>query len=123
MDAVQTPGDWRYVAAEAGGRAIFASNGAAVFEMVCDRASRTITMIRPSIGSASGLITVRSETQVRALPAEIRGPALATRVPATDRLLDAMALSKGRFAIEVTGAPALYLPSWAEVTRVIEDCR
>ncbi len=43
--------------------------------------------------------------------------------PAGDPLLDAMALSKGRFAVETQGMPTLYLPSWAEVTRVIEDCR
>jgi len=38
-------------------------------------------------------------------------------------LLDAMALSKGRFAVELEGEAALYLPAWAEVSRVIEDCR
>ncbi|MGE5953581.1 MAG: hypothetical protein ACM308_08200 [Qipengyuania vulgaris] len=38
-------------------------------------------------------------------------------------LLDAMALTKGRFAVETPGLPTLYLPAWAEVTRVIEDCR
>jgi hypothetical protein len=34
-----------------------------------------------------------------------------------------MAFSKGRFAIEAGSAPPLYLPSWPEVTRVVEDCR
>jgi hypothetical protein len=34
-----------------------------------------------------------------------------------------MALSKGRFAVEVDGEAPLYLPSYAEVSRVIEDCR
>jgi len=38
-------------------------------------------------------------------------------------LLDAMALARGRFAVEVAGYPALYLPNWAEVARVVEDCR
>jgi hypothetical protein len=40
-----------------------------------------------------------------------------------DPLLDAMAFSRGRFMIEVAGLPPLYLPSWPEVSRVIEDCR
>ena len=69
---------------------------------------------------------VRTESQTRSLPAvTAKGapPATETRLSANDRLLDAMALSKGRFAIEVPGTPTLYLPSWAEVTRVIEDCR
>jgi hypothetical protein len=34
-----------------------------------------------------------------------------------------MAYSRGRFAVEINGLPTLYLPSWAEVGRVIEDCR
>ena len=45
------------------------------------------------------------------------------RVPARDPLLDAMAFSKARFAVEVPGSPALYVPSYPEVTKVIEDCR
>ena len=47
----------------------------------------------------------------------------AAGLPARDPLLDAMAFSKGRFAVEVAGLPTLYLPSWIEVSRVIEDCR
>ncbi len=50
-------------------------------------------------------------------------PAIAARVAANDPLLDAMAFSKGRFAVEVAGLPTLYVPSYPEVTRVIEDCR
>ena len=40
-----------------------------------------------------------------------------------DPLLDAMAITKGRFAVAAPGEPTLYLPAWAEVSRVIEDCR
>ena len=38
-------------------------------------------------------------------------------------LLDAMAFSSGRFAVDLPGRSVLYLPSWPEVSRVIEDCR
>jgi hypothetical protein len=34
-----------------------------------------------------------------------------------------MAFSRGRFAIETAGLPTLYVPSWPEVSRVVEDCR
>ncbi|WP_345907778.1 hypothetical protein [Sphingomonas sp. UBA4815] len=40
-----------------------------------------------------------------------------------DRLLDAMAFSRGRFTIEQAGQPPLIIPAYAEVGRVIEDCR
>ena len=69
---------------------------------------------------------VRTESQTRSLAAagvNSVPPTFEARLSANDRLLDAMALSKGRFAVEVPGTTTLYLPSWAEVTRVIEDCR
>jgi hypothetical protein len=44
-------------------------------------------------------------------------------LPAGDPLLDAMAFSRGRIAIEVSGMAPLYLPAWPELARVIEDCR
>jgi hypothetical protein len=44
-------------------------------------------------------------------------------LPARDPLLDAIAFSRGRFAVAVPGEPTLYVPSWTEISRVIEDCR
>lgn len=127
MDAPQTPGDWRYERIEGGSRARFGSGaGNAQFGISCLASSRQITLNRYGARSPSGgAMTVRSEAVTRALPIRpggAREPASAT-LSASDRLLDAMALSKGRFAVEVPGSPPLYLPSWAEVTRVIEDCR
>jgi len=71
-------------------------------------------------------MTIRPETATRTLSAAPDGaadPQLVAELPARDPLLDAMALSKGRFAVAVEGAAPLILPSWAEVSRVIEDCR
>ena len=48
---------------------------------------------------------------------------VAADIAPDDPLLDALALSRGRFAIALSGQNPLYLPAWAEVTRVIEDCR
>ena len=44
-------------------------------------------------------------------------------IAAADKLLDAIAFSRGRFALEAAGQETLYLPSWPEISRVIEDCR
>jgi hypothetical protein len=63
------------------------------------------------------------ERGIAAQPAESDPAWIFARVPARDALLDAMAFSKGRFAVEVAGLQALYVPSYPEVTRVIEDCR
>jgi hypothetical protein len=121
MDAPQTPGDWRYQTQPGGGIATFlAPGGATVFEMTCD-GGRQVTLAQP--GRGGNQMIVRSEALERTLPATAAGgAALATLAP-SDRLLDAMAFSKGRFAIEVPGTAPLYLPAWPEVTRVIEDCR
>jgi hypothetical protein len=54
-----------------------------------------------------------------------RSPAgwLVVVLTARDPLLDAMAFSRGRFALEAAGLETLYLPAWPELSRVIEDCR
>lgn len=48
---------------------------------------------------------------------------LAIALPVSSRMLDAMAFSRGRFRVQIGGMPALVLPSWSEVGRVVEDCR
>lgn len=137
LDAPQTPGDWSYQERAAGGGvASFGqfgiSNEEPLFTMTCDRGSRSVLLARAgsSLGTTPARMVVRTESQTRTLPASSMRPTASGRDAATtarlasgDRLLDAMALSKGRFAIEVDGREPLYIPSWAEVTRVIEDCR
>lgn len=123
MDAPQTTGDWRYLPGAGGGIAMFGAAGATpLFAMRCERAARVVILARTGVAAARQM-TVHSETQNRTLAAAPVGQSIEARLAAGDRLLDAMALSKGRFAIEVPGAASLFLPSWAEVTRVIEDCR
>lgn len=122
LDAPQTPGDWSY-------RAGVASFGEPASEprlvLRCDRDAGVVIIERP--GSAAGAsLTIRTETTERALSAtQTQGPppAVVAQVPARDALLDAMAFSRGRFAVEAGELPALYVPAWPEVTRVIEDCR
>jgi hypothetical protein len=92
----------------------------------CDRSAGTITLLRA--GSAQGpapvtIITTSTTRPLTGAPVAGPPPAIAVTLPARDPLLDAMAFSRGRFAVEVSGLPNLYVPSWPEVSRVIEDCR
>jgi hypothetical protein len=123
MDAPITPGDWSYAA----GIARFGEPGSEPrLTMRCDRAAGTVEIWRAGSATAALPMTVRTETMERsvdAVPVPGAQPAIVARIPARDPLLDAMAFSKGRFAIEIGGLPTLYVPSWPEVTRVIEDCR
>lgn len=127
MDAPATPGDWYFRSTAGGSQAVFGpTNSAAIFALTCDRAARTITMTRAGSAAGATAMHVRTETRERAVPAQQAGTGLsmlAATLPASDPLLAAMAFSKGRFAVETQGLATLYIPSWPEVTRVIEDCR
>ena len=125
MDVPQTPGDWRYAQIANGSAARYGEGGSEPrFSLVCT-GNRRIELVRHGPFTADALMTVRTEHASRNLTTTRTPDNAAVRavLAATDPLLDAMAFSKGRFAIETPGAPALYLPSWPEVTRVIEDCR
>jgi hypothetical protein len=50
-------------------------------------------------------------------------PYVAAALAVNDPLLDAMAFSRGRVAIQQDGAQTLVIPPYAEIGRVIEDCR
>jgi hypothetical protein len=118
MDAPITPGDWRYSA----GTATFAApDGSALLAMRC--AGGAFSIDRAGAVAAAPSFVVRSETVERSLIPTSAGAWISASVPAQDPLLDAMAFSKGRFAVENAGLPTLYVPSYPEVTRVIEDCR
>ena len=126
-DAPATAGDWSYRLGASGGAALFGeSQSDARLALRCDRNARSVVLWRAGEVSGATAITIHTESQTRSLaavPAAGQMPGIEAKLAASDRLLDAMALSKGRFAVETPGMPTLYLPSWAEVTRVIEDCR
>ncbi len=123
IDAPQTPGDWAYQA----GVATFGQVSAgAQLTLRCDRATGTVDVIRAGSSGLPVQMIIRTEFAergVNAEPTESDPPMVIARLPARDPLLDAMAFSKGRFAVEVSGLPAIYVPSYPEVTRVVEDCR
>ena len=127
MDVPATPGDWTYRFSPAGGTAFFGeASGEPRFSMRCDRAQRAVLLERAGQGTGQVPVTIRSEFSTRAIPSSpVAGaePIIQARLAVNDPLLDAMALSKGRFAVETPGLPTLYVPAWPEVTRVIEDCR
>ncbi|MFN3864844.1 MAG: hypothetical protein ACK4RT_11250 [Erythrobacter sp.] len=124
MDMRATPGDWRYAPRGTGTEASFWSPaGAPIARLRCMADTRSVVLSLPESGARSPLVTIRTETTTRTLKAMPAEREMTVSLAPNDPLLDAMALSKGRFAVESEGLPPLYLPSWTEVTRVIEDCR
>lgn len=124
-DRVATPGNWTY-RAEAGGTAAFFGPPAVEPRLVirCDRASRRISLIRA--GAGQGAMIVRTSYGAQSWPAAAVAAPLPQTVAvraASDAALDQIAYSRGKFAVEVQGLAPLTLPVWAEIARVIEDCR
>ncbi|MBX7502454.1 hypothetical protein K3181_13485 [Qipengyuania sp. YG27] len=127
IDNPRTPGDWSYRAEADGGIALYGERASeARFSVDCDRGSGRVTLTRSGSGSAPAAMTIRTETVDRTLAAQATStqlPSVRATLAASDPLLDAMAITRGRFAVETPGLSTLYLPPWAELTRVIEDCR
>lgn len=129
MDAPQTAGDWSYSAGSGETLAVFGTGRTAgTVELIirCDLATRRVGIARA--GSASGPVQmlIRTETQDRTLtanPVNSTGPLLVAELPAADSFLDAIAFSKGRFAVETPASAPIFVPAYPEITRVMEDCR
>jgi hypothetical protein len=127
MDAPLTPGDWTYRVGPGDTTvALFGeSPDRPTFSIGCYQAGQIITFSRYETALAPAPVRILTETHEGSLVTRIADPGgfRTAELPASDPLLDAMAFSKGRFAVEAAGAPTLYIPSYPEVTRVIEDCR
>ena len=127
LDAPQTEGTWLYEDEPGEKLAVFmAAERRPLFIIRCAYGEMALGRVTAEEQSATRQMTVMTETATRDLsvsPVPSRRQILAASLAANDSLLDAMAITKGRFAVSVDGEATLYLPAWAEVTRVIEDCR
>ena len=130
LDTPQTAGDWQYTSEANETFALFVDNagGTNNYRAIirCDLAKREIGL--GVFGSASGgeslrVVTETADRTLRALERPAQPQLIGAVAIASDPLFDAIALTRGRFVLAASGKPALYLPAWAEVTRVIEDCR
>ena len=125
--ATATPvsGNWSYAATTDGSEATFGTSSALPqLTIHCTKATRRIAISRPASGAAP-FLNVWTSSQTRQLPASFNPMTnrITADVAAYDSLLDAIAFSRGRFGVAVSGAPALVVPAWAEPARVVEDCR
>lgn len=127
-DAPQTPGVWRWSIESGRSTASFvAPGGAIVASLACNRAAAQVLLSRAGPGGEEQQpIAVTTTNGTRPLLSEplLSAPGwLTAELRPADPILDAIAFSRGRFALEAAGQPPLYLPSWPELGRVVEDCR
>ncbi len=120
-----TPGTWRY----SPDIATYSGTAGATLRLWCDRRARTVSLgVAGPAASADGtaMLTLRTDAGTLQWPARtLRSdpPTLATTRAANDPGLDQIAHARGRFTVELPGAAPIVAPNWAELSRVIEDCR
>ncbi len=132
-DAPAAKGAWTYAPESSGSAARFGAAGSAPLVVIrCDRTRPAVLIQRPGLGSNTIPVTITTTSTVRRLSAAPAPGAPAAQNAAlpfeivlnvADPLLDSIAFSRGRFMLEMGGAATLTLPAWAEIGRVIEDCR
>lgn len=120
-DRPLTPGDWRYQRTGAGGEAVYGVDPAApLLALRCARAQGQVWLVWPGAPAASVAIQTTEISAVKT--GTIVGAELQLPFAARDPMLDQMAYSRGRIML-TAGGQALIVPSWPEISRVIEDCR
>jgi len=118
-------GNWSWAQTTDGSEATFTDAYAhPQLTIHCTRATRRVSINKPA-SSAAPFVGVWTSSQTRNLPASFdsKTARLSAQLAAFDPLLDAIATSRGRIGISVSGTPALIVPAWAEIARVVEDCR
>jgi hypothetical protein len=121
-----TPGNWVYKQDGRGSVALYGLPGAeAELILRCDNGRSRVVLSRRGQGVAS--LTVRTTSTLRQLAVQPMPngttPWLAADLGARDSILDAMGFSRGRFLVQGNGLPTLVVPAYAEILRVVEDCR
>jgi hypothetical protein len=117
-------GSWAYSGTADGSEATYDNlSGQPQLTIRCTRSTRRVSLLKP--GTASPALWVWTSSQSRSLPATYDATAarVVAELGAYDPLLDAIASSRGRIGFSTSGLAALVVPPWANVGRVIEDCR
>lgn len=123
--AVPIAGEWTYSTTTDGSEATFAnSSHAPQVTIRCTRSTRRVSILKAA-SAASLSLWVWTSSQVKSVPAtyDAATALVQAELGANDPLLDAIAASRGRIGFSTSGLAALVVPPWAEVSRVIEDCR
>lgn len=123
------PGTWVYREDDRGSIALFGpAQSDALFTIRCDRSRRQIFISRAGQAPAGGAaMTLRASSGLQSYTGRSTGASApyytAVAMSPTEFMLDRIAFSRGRFALETAGMASVAIPIWPEFTRVVEDCR
>ncbi|MBA3526656.1 MAG: hypothetical protein M3438_10560 [Pseudomonadota bacterium] len=117
-------GRWSYRAYPGGSEATFANAGGIRLAIRCNRVARSVSIVRSGVPAATPTLSVLTTSLSRTAPARFAASlTLTADFAIMDPLLDALSLSRGKFATFALGAPLTAYPTSGEPSRVIEDCR
>ena len=119
------PGTWIYRSVTGGSETAFVDGAGSTRMLIsCGKLTRLVTISRISAAPAASM-SFWTSTVTRDLASRFDQPSgrVIAQVGGLDPLLDAIAFSRGRFAVSMPGYPALVLPAGGEVGHVVEDCR
>ena len=123
--ATPIAGNWSYAPAVDGSEAVFSNaSGNPQLWVHCTRPTRRVTISRAATTAAQAL-NVWTSSQTKEMVASFN-PAtgrLTSDFGNYDPLLDAIVSSRGRVGFSYGAQPPLIVPAWAEIARVVEDCR
>jgi hypothetical protein len=118
-------GNWTYESTNEGSHATFSnSSGLPQLTIRCTRSTRRVAIVKAA-SLASPSLWIWTSSEKMSLPATYDSSTslVSTDLGAYDPLLDAIASSRGRIGFSSSGLQALVVPPWADIARVIEDCR
>jgi hypothetical protein len=123
--ATPIAGSWSYAPSADGSEAVFANaTGSPQLWVHCTRSTRRVTISKAETAAAPAM-NIWTSSLSRIVPSSFN-PAtgrLTSDLANYDPLLDAIVSSRGRVGFSAGTQPPLVVPPWAEVARVIEDCR
>jgi hypothetical protein len=123
--AMPIVGNWTYGATATGSEATFADlAGHPQLTIRCTRATRRVAIQKPAAAASPSLwVWTSSQSKILLATYDPASARVSAELAPFDPLLDAIASSRGRIGVSSSGLAALVAPPWAEVGRVIEDCR
>jgi hypothetical protein len=123
--ATPIAGNWTYATGAGGSEATFVDAASKPQLWIrCARATRRVTISKAATAAAPSLnIWTSSQAKSAASSFDAVTGRLTTDFANYDPLLDAIASSRGRVGFSAGSQPPLVVPPWAEIARVIEDCR
>lgn len=127
-DWPRSPGDWSYRQDGRGSIALFGKPGHNADVMLrCDSARRSLylSVAARTTTTQQADLSIRTSSMRKSLTLRSTGeaPYMAVELAPRDPLLDAMAFSRGKFVLAMDARTWFTVPPWAELSRVIEDCR